>query len=381
MGRAPGGGLLVVAAIAAGCVPGPIVVTAPESAELTAVAGTGEDGFSGDAGRATAARLHGPVSLVFLGGYLYLADSGQDIAPTVDYYTRIRRIDAQGTITTIAGSGPALPSASRQAPEIHFLAESHIAASPKGLYVTNGNPKVAGAYGASPDVVGEIDQSGGFMLIAGSVSCSAERTCSKALYAGDGGPALAASLARPLGLAVDAIGNIYIADSGNHVIRRIDKSGTISTVAGTGNSGYAGDGGPASGAQLFAPYDVAIARDRTLYLADTYNHRVRKVDTAGRISTIAGTGAAGFAGDGGPGTAAQLNEPRGLWLDGAGQLYIADSANNRIRLLSAGGTITTIAGDGGTRQLQHPNAVIVGPDGIYIADTGNHRVVKRKLLE
>src|SRR2546425_2122277 len=380
MVRTRGGALLLVAAITAGCAPEPVVVTAPGPADLTAVGGTGEDGFSGHGGRATAARVHGPVSLVFVGGDLYFADSGQDIAPTVEYYTRIRRIDAQGTITTIAGSGSALASTSRQASEIHFLAESHIAASPNGLYVTGGNPKIAGAYRARPDVVREIDQSGGFTLIAGSVSCSAERACSKAVYAGDGGPALAASLARPVGLAVDAIGNIYVADSGNHVIRRIDKSGTISTVAGTGNSGYAGDGGPASGAQLFAPYDVAIARDRTLYLADTYNHRVRKVDTAGRISTIAGTGAAGFAGDGGPGTAAQLNEPRGVWLDGAGQLYIADSANNRIRLLSAEGTITTIAGDGGTRQLQHPSAVMLGPDGIYIADTGNHRIVKRKLL-
>ncbi|TMG31677.1 MAG: hypothetical protein E6H94_12720, partial [Chloroflexi bacterium] len=106
----------------------------------------------------------------------------------------------------------------------------------------------------------------------------------------------------------------------------------------------------------------------------------RKVDTSGRISTIAGTGTAGFTGDGGPGTAAQLNEPRGLWLDSGGQLYIADSANNRIRLLSASGTISTIAGDGGTQQLQRPSAVTVGSDGVYIADTGNHRVVRRKLL-
>ena len=365
------GPLLVVAAIAADCASEPGAFSAPAAAELAAVAGTGEDGFSGDGGKATLAQFHGPVSLVFAGGDLYVADSGQDITPTVDYRTRIRRIDTQGTITTIAGNGGAPPSASRTAAEIHFLAETHIAPGPTGLYVTNGNPRIGSLYPLFTDIVGEIDRSGGFRVIAGST---------RGGYAGDGGPAVTASLARPLGIAVDASGNLYVADSGNNVIRRVGASGGITTVAGTGDSGYAGDGGPATAAKFFAPYDLAIARDGTLYVADTYNHRVRKVDTSGRISTIAGTGTAGFTGDGGPGTAAQLNEPRGLWLDSGGQLYIADSANNRIRLLSASGTISTIAGDGGTQQLQRPSAVTVGSDGVYIADTGNHRVVRRKLL-
>ena len=367
------GPLLVVAAIAADCASEPGAFSPPAAAELAAVAGTGEDGFSGDGGKATLAQFHGPVSLVFAGGDLYVADSGQDITPTVDYRTRIRRIDTQGTITTIAGNGGALPSASRTAAEIHFLAETDgkIVAAGNSLNVTNGNPRIGSLYPLFTDIIGEIDRSGGFRVIAGST---------RGGYAGDGGPAVTASLARPLGIAVDASGNLYVADSGNNVIRRVGASGGITTVAGTGDSGYAGDGGPATAAKFFAPYDLAIARDGTLYVADTYNHRVRKVDTSGRISTIAGTGTAGFTGDGGPGTAAQLNEPRGLWLDSGGQLYIADSANNRIRLLSASGTISTIAGDGGTQQLQRPSAVTVGSDGVYIADTGNHRVVRRKLL-
>src|SRR2546425_6877089 len=189
MVRTRGGALLLVAAITAGCAPEPVVVTAPGPADLTAVGGTGEDGFSGHGGRATAARVHGPVSLVFVGGDLYFADSGQDIAPTVEYYTRIRRIDAQGTITTIAGSGSALASTSRQASEIHFLAESHIAASPNGLYVTGGNPKIAGAYGASPHVVGEIDQSGGLPPLPRAGRCPGGRGCAQGVFPRDRGPA------------------------------------------------------------------------------------------------------------------------------------------------------------------------------------------------
>jgi sugar lactone lactonase YvrE len=358
------------AALVLACAPAASAAPKVTAEPLVVVAGDGSDGFSGDGGPATAARLHGPVSLVFVAGDLYVADSGQDITPTVDYRTRVRKIDLNGTITTIAGNGSATPSATNTAAEIHFLAETHLAVSLSGLYVTNGNPHISPAhYPDYVDLVGRIDTNGKFALVAGATNGG---------YAGDGGPARKASLSRPLGIALDGAGNLYIADSGNHAVRKIDANGVIATVAGTGKAGYGGDGGLAVGAQLFSPNDVATGKDGSLYLADTYNHRVRKIEPSGHIATIAGTGTAGFSGDGSAATAAQLNEPRGLWLDDSGALLIADSANNRVRRVSPTGTITTVVGTGDAAVLQRPAAVIVGPDGIYIADTANHRVVRRR---
>ena len=167
-------------------------------------------------------------------------------------------------------------------------------------------------------------------------------------YSGDGGPAAEAVLSSPNDVEVDAVGNVYIAD-GNSRIRKVAAStGTISTIAGTGERGYSGDGGPATEAQLGAPFSVAVDADGNAYISETVNSRIRRVDAfTGIISTIAGTGERGYSGDGGPATEAQLWNPLGVTVDAAGNLYIADNTNSRIRKVDTfTGTISTIAGMG-----------------------------------
>ena len=151
--------------------------------------------------------------------------------------------------------------------------------------------------------------------------------------AGDGGPARLAQLNQPSACALDSAGNLFIADTGNHRIRKVDPSGTISTVAGTGAAGFSGDGGPATAASIYAPRGVVVDDNGDIFIADTGNNRIRQVTPDGLIHTIAGQDAAGFSGDGGPAASAQINAPGGLLLDGAGDLYFADTGNNRVRRL------------------------------------------------
>jgi trimeric autotransporter adhesin len=168
-------------------------------------------------------------------------------------------------------------------------------------------------------------------------------------YKGDGGPATSASLHNPWGIAVDASGNIYIADIDNHRIRLVTRStGIITTVAGDGTFGYKGDGGPATSAGLYYPYGVAVDASGNIYIADTSNNRIRLVTrSTGIITTVAGDGTAGYKGDGGPATSAGLYYPRGIAVDASGNIYIADFNDNRIRLVTRStGIITTVAGDG-----------------------------------
>jgi DNA-binding beta-propeller fold protein YncE len=195
---------------------------------------------------------------------------------------------------------------------------------------------------------------------------------------GDGGPALQARLNQPFDLVFDAGGNLYFSDTGNHRIRRVDAgSGTITTMAGDGVKGFAGDGGPATRARLDEPYGVAVDAARNVYFADRLNRRVRRVDgRTGLITTLAGDGSKTFSGDGGPAASAGLVEPNGVALDGPGQrLYIADVADHRVRVVDlASGTIATFAGtgkgkhegDGGPAvkaSIAGARAVDVGPDG------------------
>lgn len=203
-------------------------------------------------------------------------------------------------------------------------------------------------------------------------------------FSGDSGPAAAAQLNYPRGLTFDASGNLYIADSSNQRIRKVDTTGRITTVAGNGIPGFGGDGGAATGASLAYPYGIQMNGEE-LFIADSNNHRVRKV-SGGNISTVAGNGTAAFTGDGGAPTTASLNFPRSIAFDSADNLYIADTSNFRVRIVS-GGTITTFAGsadgfagDGGpaaSARLNDPYGIAIDSwDNLYIADTDNNRIRK-----
>lgn len=197
----------------------------------------------------------------------------------------------------------------------------------------------------------------------------------KSGFSGDGGAATSASLYAPSGVTVDSSGNLYIADTLNNRIRKVDVSGKISTVAGTGTGGYLGDGVAATSTWLNRPQGVGVDSSGNLYIADTWNNRIRKVDVSGEISTVAGTGFAGYSGDGGSAAAAALNEPKGLAVDRSGNLFIADSGNHRIRKVDRSGKISTVAGsgdfgvsgDGGDATL----AKLSYPIGIAVDNIGN----------
>ncbi|CAB5154507.1 odd Oz/ten-m homolog 4 [Olavius algarvensis associated proteobacterium Delta 3] len=206
-------------------------------------------------------------------------------------------------------------------------------------------------------------------------------------YSGDGGPALEAGF-YPATVTFDAAGNMYIAEYYDHRIRKVDRDGIIATFAGTGSAGFSGDGGPAATAQLNYPWKVAADNDGNVYIVDLFNHRIRRVDRNGIITTFAGTGTAGFSGDGGLATAARLNYPWGIALDGQGNLYFADQQNHRIRKIDRNGIITTVAGngspgysgDGGpARQarMQWPNGISLDSKGNIFFIDYFHNVIRK----
>lgn len=211
---------------------------------------------------------------------------------------------------------------------------------------------------------------------------------------GPSGPALLQSradvphpvrLVSPNGLALDAQGTLYISDIGTHQVVKRARDGRLTVVAGTGVGGFNGDGGPAARAQLFAPHDLAFDADGNLLVADSFNHRIRRIDRRGVITTVAGAGASAYRGDGGAAAAALLNGPQDVAVDRHGGLLIADTYNNVVRRIDRAGIITTfagsepgLAGDGGPAtkaQINMPTAVAVAPDGtVYISDAGNSRI-------
>ena len=327
---------------------------------IRTVAGSGEAGWSGDGGAAVAARLNEPKAVALdHDGNLLIADSENHV---------IRKVDRRsGLITTVAGC-----TSSHDSP----LTVMNRAAVPP-----TDDPLSEGSSSAEAAFVQQSDLSGTVRYVVNGVG-STKR------FAGDGGLALDALLNFPTAIAADAEGDLYIADTMNHRIRRVDaRTGRITTIAGVGLPRFGGDGGPSVAAGLNEPAALVVQGAR-LYVADQSNNRIRMVDLrTGVITTVAGTGTAAFNGDGRPATEAALAGPSGLTIGTDGRLYIADTFNGRIRAVDpATGIIETVVGDGGeyryqgemeasSPSLSRPSGIAVDLEGtVFMTDSDNHLV-------
>lgn len=329
---------------------------------IETVAGSGYSGSLENGIAATQARLNSPFAVaVDQNGNIYIADT---------YAHRIRKVDVGGNIVTVAGRGPFDNSGDGKQADAAILKSPHgLASGPDGsLYIAD----------ATDHRIRKVSAAGVISTLAGT---------GREGYSSDGVPAHQADLDGPCAAAVGPSGTVYFAESGSNRVRKIS-GGILSTVAGNGSPGYSGDGGPAESARLNHPTAIAVDGAERIYIADTYNHRIRMVNTLGRISTLAGTGSPGFAGDGGPAAGASLNFPNGVAADGAGNVFIADTLNHRIRKVDGSHNISTVAGtgeasfsgDGGpavSAGLNTPHGVWATAAGVlYIADAYNYRVRK-----
>ena len=342
---------------------------------ISTIAGNSSAGFSGDGDLAIDASLYGPAGLATdTAGNVYIADYVNNRVRKVTYAT--------GVITTIAGKGDSTGVGGTFSGDgypatdafIHNPSSIALDAAGNVFFTDQANNRIR-KINASTGIITTVAGNG----VGG--------------YSADGVPATASALFNPAGIAFDTVGDLYIADWENHRIRKVTMStGIITTIAGTGTAGYSGDGGPATAAQFYRPSDLAFDRSGNLYISEYGNSTVRKImKTTGVITTIAGTNAAGYSGDGAAATSAQINRPLGIKIDTVGNIYIADWRNYVVRMVSAAaGNITTIAGtgvngysgDGGpatAAQLSSIDGMALDAHGnLYVADEFNN--VIRKII-
>ena len=342
-----------------------LVVATSAVAARTAgnAAGTGNAGFSGDGGEATAAQVNLPRSVAGdrRGGFV-IVDFGNH---------RIRHIAPDGTIKTTAGTGSAgFSGDGGPATEAQLNGPNAAAVAADGsvLIADTGNHRIRRV---APD--------GTIRTVAGSGPPGIDNGG----LAGDGGPATAARLAQPFAVAPLLNGDFLIADTDNHRIRRVSRAGIITTVAGTGpgfprRGAHSGNGARATGAHLNRPHDVQPTRDGGYLIADTGNNRIRKVTRDGIMTGVAGSSSAGYGGDRGAALEAQLNGPTAVAAVADGSFLIADTGNDRIRIVGRGGLITTTAGGAGLSpgRFYRPRDVAVADAAFLVADEGNHRIAR-----
>lgn len=339
-----------------------VVIAYPQGTIRTA-AGTGVAGYSGDGGRATSARLDQPFHCCFgTSGEMYVADTNNH---------SIRKVDRNGNITTVAGCG-------------------------KKGYSGDGGPATAATLNEPYGVAVDKD---GTLYIVDRLNAAIRRVdgktgvittlagTGKPGYNGDGGPANLAQLREPNGLALDGRGGLLIADVADNRIRRVELgTGTIETICGTGRREFSGDGGIALGASLDGARAVDVDRDGNIYVCEREGNRIRMIDAAGIIRTIAGTGKAGYSGDGGPAFQATFDGPKWVHVAPDNSIYVVDTENHCVRRIDRKtGLIATVAGsgvkgaegDGGpatAAQMDRPHGCCVYRGMLYIADTNNHRI-------
>ena len=337
-----------------------IILTPAYSQIITTIAGNGSAGFSGDGLSALTAEINGPGGIaVDKNGNIYIADLLNN---------RIRKVTTSGIITTIAGDGSTGIGGDGGPATIAQLDY------PTGVAVDKyGNIYVAEL---NDHRVRKIDTSGIISTYAGNGTGG---------YSGDGGMATNAQLALPIAIIVDSSGNLYIAQDAYSVIRKVDILGIITTIAGVGVSAWGSDGIPATASAIDEPNGVAVDDFGNIYISDNKTYRIRKVNNAGIISTVAGNGSSGFSGDNSPATAAQIYGSAGIAVDQIGNMYFCDGGNESIRKVNTSGVISTVAGggtmglgDGGPAkncELYSPISIAIDKFGnLYIGDYDHERI-------